>query len=112
MRFITEFELDGTKFDAAEIPYRQEIGEAEMGALIAKAFDWDRKGITTLAKTDPVKEKFTLEIEAFPMDKWIEFKNNLLNYLTNCNDNDELPDTLHVIRLIKSIEYLDPKIVK
>lgn len=79
MRFITEFELL-TKFQIENYKTLRARGAAEwIGLDIAKAFGYQVKGETTLG--GPVSERHTLEIEAFPMDKWIEFKNLLLGEL-------------------------------
>ena len=80
MRFITEFECDGTRFDAnpSIIAGRKERGQCEIGRLLAESFGWEERGQTTLLKNDPVIHRFSLEIEAFPMDKWIEFKQRLV----------------------------------
>lgn len=67
MRFISEFESCD---DGANYHYNESIANRELGEAIAKAFNWTKS-----------KNEFnnTLEIEAFPMEKWIEFKANILN---------------------------------
>lgn len=67
MRFISEFESCD---DGANYHYNESIANRELGEAIAKAFNWTKS-----------KNEFnnTLEIEAFPMDKWIEFKNKILD---------------------------------
>jgi hypothetical protein len=76
MRFITEFELL-TPFEIKNYKSLREKGTAEwLGLDIARAFGWQQKGKTTLH--GPVSERHSLEIEAFPMDKWIEFRKRLL----------------------------------
>lgn len=102
MRFITEFELD--------YPYKlgtesgcKERAKYDMGAVIHEAFDW--KELHSRVKGDFIeKKKWSLEIEAFPMDKWVEFKEKLTFYLQECEDKDQLPETLWVIRMIKQLE--------
>jgi len=80
MRFITEFEstYDGESQQKyiEKIPYWEERGEAELGTMIGKSFGWKQHEVLS-------EMRHTLEIEAFPMDKWIEFKKRL---------SDALPD--------------------
>lgn len=77
MRFITEFEL-WSRFEIKNYKGLREKGSAEwLGMDIAKAFGWDKKN--GLVPNNPVAERHSLEIEAFPMEKWIEFKANILN---------------------------------
>ena len=100
MRFITEFEITEAEVKYARYPvveYRKQHGEANMGKLISESFDW----------SNPVNEdgnRFRLCIEAFPDAKWIEFKNNLMDYLTECDISEEIPETLKVLKLIKELE--------
>lgn len=77
MRFITEFEV------APDVPkeaYQQYVKAWErrlgfhMGNMIVDSFDWNLRG-------GPIKERHALEIEAFPKDKWVEFKRDLLAFL-------------------------------
>jgi hypothetical protein len=84
MRFITEFELEPNRY--AKYPHLiiksyKSLYEAKIGDKIAEAFGWDEKGTTTI--TGPVKEHFKLEIEAFPIDKWVEFKKRLQSLFIN-----------------------------
>lgn len=111
MRFITEFELDGTKFDQSVMPYRKTQGEAELGSIIAKCFNWDHKGCTTLAADASVKEKFTLEIEAFPMDKWLKFKDGLIECISQAKENNypTMFALLSIGNLLKELESQDVK---
>jgi hypothetical protein len=79
MRFITEFELL-TKFQIENYKTLRARGAAEwIGLDIAKAFGYQVKGETT--SHGPVSERHTLEIEAFPIDKWVEFKKRLIKEL-------------------------------
>lgn len=101
MRFITEFELEGIvdvkKLDFL-VPDKKRIRELGIGQEIGRAFGWQEKGQTTLH--GPVVNHFSLEIEAFPMDKWIEFKNRFA---------DALPDydTVSMTRLINAMSDLE-----
>jgi len=78
MRFITEFE---TTYDGYDHPNYAKIvssykkkREDEIGAKIGEIFGW---------KEDCQRFRIlnTLEIEAFPMDKWMEFKRRLTDAL-------------------------------
>ena len=83
MRFITEFEQDNSAWDQnpAIKGYRQLKAEEELGHFISISFGFSERGETTLSPDAPVVHKHRLEIEAFPMDKWIEFKKRVLNHL-------------------------------
>ena len=96
MRFITEFKL--------KYPYQLSVLETykvkhqfDIGNKIGEIVDWKSVG-------DEEKENFKLEIEAFPMDKWVEFKEKIMFYLQECEDKDELPESLWVLRMIKELE--------
>lgn len=97
MRFISEFEstyegLSSRKY-IEKIPYWQERGQADMGNLIAESFGWKQREVQS-------EMRHTLEIEAFPMDKWVEFKRRFM---------DALPDydTVSRVRLINAIADLE-----
>lgn len=75
MRFKTEFVITPPAIEARLCAYKSR-SEFEMGQLIAGSFSWELSGQCTLA--GPASERYTLEIEAFPIDKWIEFKQFLL----------------------------------
>ena len=74
MKFITEFEStyegQSSRKYVEKIPYWEERGQANMGNMIAKSFGWEKREV--LSET-----RHTLEIEAFPVDKWEEFKRHL-----------------------------------
>jgi hypothetical protein len=74
MRFITEFESthggESQLRYIEQIPYWQERGEADMGTMIGRSFGWKQHEVLS-------EIRHTLEIEAFPMDKWVEFKQKL-----------------------------------
>lgn len=93
MRFITEFELL-SKFEIEKYKTMRQGGAAEwLGLDIAQTFGWQIKGQT------PLYERHALEIEAFPMDKWIEFKDDLIYELRQPH-----ADMDAVLKLIKKIE--------
>lgn len=79
MRFITEFELreeDNNNPDWREYFIGRQMGsrQVEMGQMLADSFGWQ----------NPVNGNalhHRLEIEAFPMKKWIEFKRDLFAFL-------------------------------
>lgn len=74
MRFITEFELVPPAIPPRIIAYK-EYGGQLIGSEITDLFGWDAKPIEG-------KVRYTIEIEAFPMDKWIEFKKELFMRLS------------------------------
>lgn len=81
MRFITEFELS-SPFEIINYKGLRERGSAEwLGLDIAKAFGWEKKD--GIIPDNPTAERHALEIEAFPMDKWIEFKQKLASLFRN-----------------------------
>lgn len=97
MRFITEFEStyggESQKKYIEKIPYWQERGQADMGNMIAKSFGWKQREVLS-------EMRHSLEVEAFPMDKWIEFKKRF---------KDALPDydSVSRIRLLNALDELE-----
>lgn len=92
MRFITEFELEYPY--TLDKPERYKSGmDHEMGKLLHESFGWKSKG-------NAKKERFTLELEAFPMDKWIEFKNNIISESRKGRSNR----TNNIIKMIEELE--------
>lgn len=96
MRFITEFDVK----DIAEAnrdrfvkTYKSRC-DLEIGAYISEAFGWQ----------NPIngdKEHYRLEIEAFPMDKWIEFKVNIIKQLNSLNG---IINPLQFMTLLEELE--------
>lgn len=70
MRFITEFEIHMQATEEVG-EFRKQWSENELGKMIIDAFNWN------IATRNVTIDKYTVEIEAFPMDKWLEFKNRL-----------------------------------
>lgn len=103
MKFKIEFKNDGTKFDDAITDHRKEWRQNELGKLIADAFGWTESGITSLKPSDAIK--FSLEIEAFPMDKWIEFKGKLRAYLDSVNNSGF--GTMNIVMIDKLFRELE-----
>jgi hypothetical protein len=66
MRFITEFDAVDEKWEYMNLVTHESL----MGTQIASAFDYVKSG----------NNHRKLEIEAFPMDKWREFKSKLLEH--------------------------------
>lgn len=105
MRFVTEFEVPEYFQSNRRIPYvpeKRHIMEVGMGNMIAESFGWQ----------NPVNHNLDhhrLEIEAFRMDKWIDFKNRLLSHIHFCNDEDTPVDEIRVLQLIKELEFHDTK---
>jgi hypothetical protein len=78
MRFITQFEIVPPAIEARLNAYKSR-SEFELGQLIAQSFEWKNRGFI---KTNNLAGlRYTLEIEAFPMDKWVEFKKRLFVHL-------------------------------
>ena|ERR1700760_1125580 len=81
MRFITEFEREVIsipnidEFISNFPDVRKMRGEEKLGQMLSNAFGWKEN-----AKIVDGKEmnRWSLEIEAFPTDKWIEFKQEIL----------------------------------
>lgn len=95
MRFTTEFQCDDASWDATHMVFqhRKACYEEAMGNLIANSFGWQ----------NPVNGnnlQHRLEIEAFPMEKWIEFKEKLNNGLPNF-------DTTTRIRILNALKELE-----
>jgi hypothetical protein len=99
MRFITEFELT-SPFEIKNYKSLREKGTAEwLGLDISKAFGWQSRGETTLHGR--VIQRHKIEIEAFPMDQWVEFKNKLFTYLS---DTDGMVSSTRILQMFKDIE--------
>lgn len=99
MRFITEFIFKFPYSHSDEIGRKLHYNGL-LGNAIAEAFGWDEKGETTPDLNCPISHKHKLEIEAFPMDKWVEFKKRFM---------DALPDydSTSRVRLINAIADLE-----
>jgi len=98
MRFITEFEIEqsdiqqGGRWPAYLIGRQKANGQIEMGAMLTDSFGWQ----------NPVQGNtlhHRLEIEAFPLDKWVEFKEGLLKWF-----EDEPIDKDIILTRIKELE--------
>lgn len=97
MRFITEFELN--EQESSKISSFKSKGMMELGILLANSFGWEEGGETGLSLNAPILHKCKLEIEAFPMDKWIEFKQKLAIALPN--------DRKVMLMVVKAVEELE-----
>jgi hypothetical protein len=97
MRFITEFELEYpyTLFQMENLKFSLQEG---LGNKIAESFQWKEIGTTTI--NGPVKYKASIEIEAFPMDKWIEFRDNIIAESRKGRSNR----TNNIIKMIEELE--------
>lgn len=104
MRFITEFKLL-TDFEIKNYKGLRQWGTAQaLGTDIAKAFGWKERGVTTVH--GPVAERHTLEIEAFPMDKWVKFKTGVSECIEQAKVNNYPPmfSLLSISNLLKELE--------
>lgn len=100
MRFITEFEL--------RFPYQLSVLEVykirhllDIASKMGDALDWKDEH-------DDDKNKFTLEIEAFPIDKWIEFKKQLTDALPDYDTTSRV----RIINALADLESFQPKQLK
>lgn len=91
MRFITEFELE-YPYSLFQIENMKHALQNGLGNKIADSFKWKELGATTIQ--GPVKHKASIEIEAFPMEKWKEFKTKLFNMLLQDNVSTKYFDKL------------------
>ena len=76
MRFITQFELV-SHIDEKTIDSFKANGQFELGRGIADLFDWQKVPFRDTRREQNFN-KWSLEIEAFPMDKWGEFRQRLI----------------------------------
>jgi hypothetical protein len=106
MRFITEFELpqgydkSNEVWKSFNIERKKTNVEAGLGIWIANKFGWQ----------NPVNENdlhYKLEIEAFPMDKWVEFKKKLASKFVN--DSYAGDGASEIFELIKELESYGEK---
>jgi len=97
MRFIAEFESGKEDW----VFMHKSIKASELGAKITSALGWKEVGETAALPDSHVAHKYRLEIEAFPMDKWIEFKNKLFTYLS---DTDGMVSGTRILQMFKDIE--------
>lgn len=95
MRFITEFELASLKEEVVNA-YKSR-GDFELGQLISDSFSYTEKPLHG-------KTRWSLEIEAFPTDKWVEFKQRLFSEIATCNDTDFPVDGARILSWIKELE--------
>lgn len=101
MRFITEFE--NTPALLLQEGYNSWVktyetrGELDIATQIGNSFGWE-------TDEQPFKIRHTLEIEAFPTDKWVEFKQRLFSEIATCNDTDFPVDGARILSWIKELE--------
>lgn len=106
MRFISEFELT-SPFEIKNYKSFREKGTAEwLGLDIAKAFGWKSRSETS--SHGRVIEKHAIEIEAFPMDKWREFRRRLLAALPD-HDNTSRIKIEHALHDLESLNTKQQK---
>jgi hypothetical protein len=101
MRFITEFKVPEAfhgdpaywpKWADRFIHNNQEQLRYGMGEMLQESF-----GFQNPVNSDTLHHR--LEIEAFPMDKWVEFKSYLLSEI-----NKPEPNVWYIDRMIKELE--------
>lgn len=99
MRFITEFKLEEAGEEKVIATFKAS-GQFSIGNMIAESFEWKMNRFGTRHPEPVVGERYTLEIEAFPMDKWVEFKQNLFSKFID----DDYENAEQVLQLIKDLE--------
>lgn len=99
MRFIIEFEIERYQFEdawhKAGLQNKKQMLQSDLGDLISESFGWQ----------NPVNGNdchHRLEIEAFPMDKWIEFKKEL--FTTVQQGMFPALNEIKILELIKELE--------
>lgn len=92
MRFITEFKELHPDFIHRKAQDVKIYAERDLGHLIAKIFGWG----------NPSASHHRLEIEAFPMDKWVEFKKALFSHMDEPAMGEISP--VYILQLIKNLE--------
>ena len=101
MRFITEFETDDSNYVKG---IKKIHGEENIGHEIARSFGWNERGVTKLDPAVRVIHIHKLEIEAFPMDKWIEFKQKLFTHVYEEGRQGVALNQVRILELIKELE--------
>lgn len=96
MRFITEFELAEGNINNAHLSIEaRKDSEMKIGFAICSAFGWE-------SSENNLRHK--IAIEAFPMEKWVEFKQKLFSEIATCNDVDFPVDGARILSWIKELE--------
>ena len=96
MRFITEFETDDSNYVKG---IKKIHGEENIGHEIASSFGWNEREVTKLDPDVRVIHIHKLEIEAFPIDKWVEFKKELFLHF-----REQEMNTSGLIEMIRELE--------
>jgi hypothetical protein len=98
MRFIVE--LESTYAMASHPSYEKMVTlnkqkhQAKIGDMIADSFGWQDKKFNFCIR-------HSIEVEAFPMKDYLDFKKNLIDYLIQKGIN---PDVIHnKFKIIESI---------
>lgn len=96
MRFITEFEL-GIPYKGPQEQYFKGNMQLKLGGMIADSFGWKERIFTDPQPNIEDMKRWSLEIEAFPMDKWVEFKKRFLAALPDYDSTSRirLENALH-----------------
>jgi hypothetical protein len=95
MRFITEFELVA---DENVIAAYKANALWNLSLKIRDSFGWKDSGFINTKGLADIRH--TLEIEAFPMDKWVEFKQRLF---MECGMPE--PNGVAILEMIKDLEF-------
>jgi hypothetical protein len=93
MIFITEYDIHMQ--DAEDVgEFRKEKATNKLGEIISGTFGWD---ITQYKVTT---DRYKLEIEAFPIDKWVEFRDKIIEESRKGRSNR----TNNIIQMFQELE--------
>lgn len=95
MRFITEFELE-YPYTLAAPELCIDRAKRQMGDMIESSFERKEKEVTIRGNEG---RRWSLEIEAFPMDKWMEFRQRVVK---ECNM--PCPHGGEILNMLKELE--------
>ena len=99
MKSITDFKVSGDELKYTPNPvieHRKSCAEDALGREISEAFSFKELG--TIEESGLAGLYQTLEIEAFPMEKWIEFKEKMFKKL-NLTEYDRYTLSEFIIEL-------------
>lgn len=98
MRFITELAVSKDRqYPALFVDFRKEKQAEVLGKDILKIFNWSKD-------SNEIEDHYKLEIEAFPMEKWIEFKQKLFTHVYEEGRQGIAFNQVRILELIKELE--------
>lgn len=106
MRFITEFIVTEEELkynNAPVIDFRKKRGTDSMGKMLSESFGWETPVLGD-------KNRYRLEIQAFPYDKWMKFKDDLRSYIEVAEKTGLATFNLIVVgKMLKELESFGNK---